>query len=109
MDMRNDKRYSSLEVPASRGSRIGNMHQRQQNPISVYDQQRFQEEKMLIEQDPFMLEEQRYLSRLQKANDSCQQKYKHHYEKFTAPEVSKKKELDMAENYKIEQRMKSLA
>jgi hypothetical protein len=39
------------------------------HPISAYEQNKFKEEKMLIEQDPFLLEEQRYLSRMQRAHN----------------------------------------
>ena len=39
------------------------------DPVSIYEQNKFQEEKMLIEQDPFLLEEQRYLSRMSRAHN----------------------------------------
>jgi predicted Rossmann fold nucleotide-binding protein DprA/Smf involved in DNA uptake len=64
---------------------------------------------MLIEQDPFMLEEQRYLNRLQRAHNLQEQKYKKHYENIHAPELSKKKQQEQLEDMKIEHRLKSLA
>jgi hypothetical protein len=53
---------------------------------------------MLIEQDPFLLEEQRYLSRMQKSHIDCEKKYHMHYENFTAPELNKKKQMEEYEN-----------
>ena len=64
---------------------------------------------MLIEQDPFLLEEQRYLSRMQRSHIECEKKYHMHYENFTAPEMNKKRQQEMYENQKIEHRLKSLA
>lgn len=64
---------------------------------------------MLIEQDPFLLEEQRYLSRMKKAHNVCEQTYAKHYTNVTAPEQERKKQQEMMENAVIERRMKSLA
>ena len=64
---------------------------------------------MLIESDPFLLEEQRYLSRLQKATAVGQNHYNLHYEKYTAPENAKKKQLEEFENDVINRRQQSLA
>ena len=44
--------------------------------MDIIDRQKIDEEKMLIEQDPFLLEEQRYLSRIQRANYKQELNYK---------------------------------
>ena len=67
-------------------------------PVSIMDQRKFQEDKMLIEQDPFLLEEQRYLSRMQKSHIDGEKKYHMHYENFHAPEMNKKKQMELYEN-----------
>ena len=60
------------------------------DPVSIYEQNKFQEEKMLIEQDPFLLEEQRYLSRMSRAHNKQEMQYKKHYEQIHAPEIQQK-------------------
>ena len=44
-----------------------------------------------MQQDPFLLEEQRYLSRMQKAHNIQELNYKKHYDEILIPEVVKKK------------------
>lgn len=63
---------------------------------------------MLIESDPFLLEEQRYLSRLQKATTVGQNYYNNHYEKYTAPQNNKKRQQEEFENQVINRRQQSL-
>lgn len=58
------RRFNSLEMGNS-GSRHyePNMH-------NDFKKKQYDEEKMLIEQDPFLLEEQRYLNRMQRAHNN---------------------------------------
>ena len=77
--------------------------------ISVLEKAKYDEEKMLIEQDPFLLEEQRYLNRMQRAHNIQEVNYKKHYDSVLAPEVNKKKQQDQYENQVIERRIQSLA
>lgn len=55
-----------------------NVNNNYASPLESLDRSKFDEEKMLIEQDPFLLEEQRYLSRIQKANYKQEINYKKH-------------------------------
>jgi hypothetical protein len=60
------------------------------SPLESLDRNKFDEEKMLIEQDPFLLEEQRYLSRIQKANYKQELAYKKHEATIVQPNLQKK-------------------
>jgi len=73
------------------------------------DKQRFNEEKMLIEQDPFLLEEQRYLNRMQRAHNKQEINYKKHFDEILVPEIQRKKQQEDYENNIIERRIQSLA
>ena len=48
--------------------------------MSMVETEQYQYDKMLIEQDPFLLEEQRYLDRMKKAHNRQEQHYKKHYD-----------------------------
>lgn len=60
---------------------------------------------MLIEQDPFLLEEQRYLARMKRAHNRQEMNYKQHFDQVYSHEVEKKKQLDKHENMVIERRI----
>lgn len=62
------------------------------------------EDKMLIEQDPFLLEEQRYLSRIQRANHRQEQLYTNHEAKVVQPNLHKKLNQESYENEVIARR-----
>lgn len=64
---------------------------------------------MLIEQDPFLLEEQRYLNRMQRAHNVQEVTYKKHYDNVTTQMEQKRKQQEDYENQVIERRLNSLA
>ena len=68
------------------------------SPLESLDRSKFDEEKMLIEQDPFLLEEQRYLSRIQKANYKQELAYKKHEATVVQPSLQKKLDQETYEN-----------
>ena len=63
---------------------------------------------MLIEQDPFLLEEQRYLSRIQRANYKQELNYKQHEQKVVQPNLQKKLNQEQYENETIQRRNMAL-
>lgn len=62
------------------------------------------EEQLLIEQDPFMLEEQRYWTRMQKAHNLQENLFKYHNDSVVKPQQQRKLKLEMHENQKIARR-----
>jgi hypothetical protein len=45
-----------------------------------------------LEQDAHLLEEQRYLNRLKRFENQKSVNFKNHYEKYTLPEIARKKQ-----------------
>lgn len=79
------------------------------DPYAQIELQKYDEEKMLIEQDPFLLEEQRYLNRMQRAHNVQEKTYKKHYDEVTIQMEQKRKQQEDYENQVIERRLNSLA
>lgn len=65
-------------------------------------------EKLLLEQDAHLLEEQRYLNRLKNSEIRQNRHFSDHYSKVMMPNLMKKKEHDQHENMRIETRLKAL-
>lgn len=55
----------------------------------------------MLEQDPHLLEEQRYLNRLKRMETQKVKNFNNLNEKYAMPELQKKRELDEYENQMI--------
>ena len=56
-----------------------------------------------------MLEEQRYLNRLKRFENQKSVNFQNHYEKYTLPEIERKKKQEDYENKVVTQRIKTYA
>ena len=59
----------------------------------------------MLEQDPHLLEEQRYLNRLKRMETQKVKNFNNLNEKYAMPELKRKRELDEYENQMIQRRI----
>jgi hypothetical protein len=77
-------------------------------PLSYKSEQDiYQYEKLLLEQDAHLLEEQRYLNRLRNSEIRQNKHLAEHYNKITKPQIEKQKIMNEYENMQIEQRLEA--
>lgn len=57
---------------------------------SAFETVKYDRERKLIENDPFLLEEHRYLDRLKNMELRQNQKVEEHYQKYTLPDIARK-------------------
>jgi hypothetical protein len=73
-----------------------------QNEQDIYNY-----EKLLLEQDAHLLEEQRYLNRLKNSEVKQNWNVDYHYNKITKPMIQKKQIQDFQENAVMKQRLEA--
>ena len=73
------------------------------------EQDIYNREKLLLEQDAHLLEEQRYLNRLKQSELKQGAHFTNHYEKITRADHEMKAQMNSKENAEIERRLKAYA
>lgn len=71
------------------------------------EQEIYQHEKLLLEQDAHLLEEQRYLNRLKNSELRQNKNLTDHYQQVTRPMLERKRMLDELENQQMNERMQA--
>lgn len=67
----------------------------------------YNHEKLLLEQDAHLLEEQRYLNRLRNSEIRQNRHLNEHYNKITKPMIERQRMMNEMENRQIEQRLEA--
>ena len=79
-----------------------------QDPNNIDAYQRFNADAKLLEQDPFMLEEQRYLDRLKKSQIKQNLNYENMNQKYVIPQQQAQKNREVMEVEKAAERQEAL-
>jgi hypothetical protein len=85
-----------------RGNSVPQYGQLFKNEAEIYTH-----EKLLLEQDAHLLEEQRYLNRLRNSEIRQNRHLNEHYNKITKPMIERQRMMNELENRQIEQRLEA--